>query len=344
MVAMKRIIIGLGCVLIALVLATGAMIGYALTHQHPPESTGTSDLTNYNLEIMLARPEGWARIIDEPIIDEKDMVILDGSTATIPITVELYRQFYGYDDEQVAACRVIHHSTTPLAYTALIDHELRSDAELPVSLILVTPPSWDELNYARRNGVELDMVPIALDGFVFITHRDNPVDSLTVQQIQDIYSGKITNWQELGGNDVEIIAYQRTPNSGSQTAMEQMVMQGIPMQEAPMTQVPEFMSMLVDAVAEYENGSASIGYTYYYYINNLYGNENIKVLRIDGVDPSNEHLISGTYPFATNYYAIIRGDEPTDSPARILRDFLISPEGQKLIELAGYCGVVNRSE
>jgi len=166
---------------------------------------------------------------------------------------------------------------------------------------------------------------------------------LTVEQIQDIYAGKITNWNQVGGEDLEIRSYQREKNSGSQTAMEQMVMQGKKMLSAETVFVDMYFGMgaLVEAVAEYGNGPASIGYTYYYYINNLYKNENIKVLDINGISPENANLISGAYPFATNYFAVMRSDEPEDSPARKLRDYLISPEGQDIIELAGYCKAVD---
>ncbi|HHV51082.1 MAG TPA: hypothetical protein GXX54_05170, partial [Clostridiales bacterium] len=95
------------------------------------------------------------------------------------------------------------------------------------------------------------------------------------------------------------------------------------------------------AVAEYENGPASIGYTYNYYINNLYKNENIKVIKINGVSPTNENLISGAYAFSTSYYAVIRKNEPQESPARKLRDYLLTKEGQEIIAMAGYCKAVN---
>jgi phosphate transport system substrate-binding protein len=97
------------------------------------------------------------------------------------------------------------------------------------------------------------------------------------------------------------------------------------------------MGRLVDAVAEYNNKAGAIGYTYYYYINNLYKNDNIKVLKVNGITPENENLISNKYPFSTNYYAVIRKNEPTDSPARILRGWLLTEEGQRLVEMAGYC-------
>lgn len=101
------------------------------------------------------------------------------------------------------------------------------------------------------------------------------------------------------------------------------------------------MGGLVDSVAEYENGKASIGYTYYYYINNLYKNDNIKVLKVNGITPENKNLINNSYPFTTNYYAVMRSTETKDSPAKKLRDFLITEMGQQLIEMAGYCRSVS---
>ncbi|MCL2434001.1 MAG: substrate-binding domain-containing protein, partial [Clostridia bacterium] len=311
---------------------------------------GIGDKTE-NTNVMLIRPDNWRKIAGQPVIDEEQMAVLDGSTATVPITAELFRQFFDYTDEDVEESPVVSHSTTHEAYKNLINCEYRSDYKtemyppfpFPTGLILVTPPSEDEKKLAKSNNIELDLTPIASDGFVFITHKDNPVNSLTVEQIQGIYSGKIKNWKAVGGRNKKIIPFQREQNSGSQTAMEQMVMQGKKMLSPLKFKKHTMMSMgmLVDAVAAYENGPASIGYTYYYYIKNLYKNEDIKVIEINGIVPSNETFISGVYPFSTNYYAVMRGDEPEDSPARILRDYLISPKGQDVIEMAGYCRVVN---
>ena len=339
---MKKAAIFLGGVMIVLVLGVSVYLTYVMQNQKP---LGIADRTE-NINVMLVRPDNWRKIAASPVISELDMAILDGSTATVPITAELFRQFHGYTDSQVADSWVVYHSTTHYAYLHLIDrfskmHGRDDSGEAAVSLILVTPPSEEEKLYARRNDVTLDLTPIAKDGFVFITHKSNPVDSLTAEQIRDIYSGKITNWQEVGGKDLKIAAYQRERNSGSQTAMEQMVMEGRPMLSPISAKVYYGMGGLIDAVAEYEDGPASIGYTYYYYINNLYKNDNIKVLKIDGVAPTNDNLLSGVYPFATNYYAVMRGDEPADSAARKLRDYLISPEGQDLIAMAGYCKAGN---
>jgi phosphate transport system substrate-binding protein len=309
------------------------------------DDIGKDDITLFdktgNINVMLIRPANWRKIIDAPVISEKEMKLIDGSTATIPITAELFRQFFDYSDEKLNEMYVAYyHSTTHYAYINLIERQSAWSLGTPnTSLIFVTPPSEEEKQMAAKAGIELDIVPIAKDGFVFIVHKDNPVESLTPEQIRAIYAGEITNWKEVGGEDIEIRAYQREPNSGSQTAMEQMVMQGRQMIAPIDTQVIGGMGELVDAVAEYENGRASIGYTYYYYINNLYKNENIKVLRINGITPDNENLTDETYPFTTNYYAVMRSDEAEGSPAMILREFLISEPGQQLIEMAGYCRV-----
>jgi len=346
---LKKTVIMTGIVIVALVLAGVGVIIYTISNQNPilgpirQAETGVADRTNNNINVMLTRPDNWRKIAGSPVISQEEMGIIDGSTATIPVTAELFRQFYDFNDEQVQQSDVVYHSTTHSAYINLIDREYRQSLDYRISIIFVTPPSDEELKYAESQNIELELTPVAKDGFVFITHKDNPIDSLTAEQIQGIYTGEITNWKQVGGNDLEIKAYQREPNSGSQTAMEQMVMQGKKMLYPDTVRVIALWGMgsLIDAVAEYENGPASIGYTYYYYINNLYKNENIKVIKVDGISPSNDNLISGAYPFSTSYYAVIRGDEPEDSPARKLRDYIVTPEGQAIIEMAGYCKAAN---
>jgi len=299
----------------------------------PGERKVTGDKTA-NINVMLSRTDNWERIADEAIIPEKEMQMIDGSTATIPITAEILRQFYEYTDEEINESDYVWHSTTHSAYENLIEKSIET------SLVFVTSPSAEEKELAKTENVELDMEQIARDAFVFITHKSNPVESLTIEQIQKIYTGEITNWNELGGNNSSIKAYQREENSGSQTAMEQIVMKGRKMInpiEEDYHLVVHGMPDLVRAVAEYDNEKASIGYTYNYYINNLYKNDNIKVLKINGVAPDNTNIINEVYPFTTSYYGIIRKDEPENSYARTLRNFLLTDKGQDLIEMAGYC-------
>ena len=336
---MKKVVVGLGILILAVGLVASGYVVHAMATR---TKFGAADQTSAdNINVMLTRADDWVRLVNSPVITKDEMVILDGSTATIPITAELFRQFFNYSDGQVRSEPVVHHSMTDRAYRLLIEGDSSREWNYDTSLIFVTPPSADELAYAQQSGVELDLAPIARDGFVFITHKNNPIDSLTVAQIQGIYTGEITNWSQVGGDDRTILAYQREQNSGSQTAMEEMVMQGLEMQSPITTKVHIGMGALVNAVAEYDNGPASIGYTYFYYINNLYKSDDIKVIRVEDTPPTDDNLISGAYPFATNYLAVMRADEPLDSPARILRDYLLTSEGQSVIAMAGYCRVEN---
>lgn len=300
----------------------------------------TEDKTE-NINVMLTRPDNWEKIRTDKIsISKEDLALIDGSTATIPITAELARQFCDASDENVAD--FIDHNTTHWAYENLIYAKNKPEyfkKEIsPKYLIFATYPSAYELDMASEAGVKLDITPVAMDGFVFITHKDNPVGSLTVEQIQKIYTGEITNWKEVGGDNAKIIPYQRESNSGSQTAMEQLVMKGKSLTDpADGYRIESGMGELIEKVGEYKNRKNSIGYTYYYYINNLYKSEDIKVLKINGVSPENENLINNSYPFTTSYYAVIT--DGSDGKSREIRDYLLTDEGQEIIKLAGYCPV-----
>ncbi|WP_313162576.1 substrate-binding domain-containing protein [Sedimentibacter sp.] len=269
---------------------------------------------------------------------------LDGSTVAIPMAVEFARQHLKFTDED--ANDFSSFTTTHYAYENLILKQPNTlgmirtsntfvEENHPVDLIIATEPSDEEINLAKDKNVELIIEPVCYDAFVFITHKDNVVDNLTIEQIQKIYSGEITNWQEVGGKNQSIKAFQREKNSGSQTAMENLVMKGIPMLPPNIVKVAAGMGMLVDAVGEYENSQASIGYTYKYYIDTLYKNENIKVLKVEGVSPDDENLRNKSYSFTTNYYGVIRKEDEQNIAGKFL-EWMISQEGQKCIEQAGY--------
>ena len=185
-------------------------------------------------------------------------------------------------------------------------------------------------------GTEFEYHPIGRDALVFIANENNPVQSLTSGQIKDIYTGKITNWSQVGGQDEEIIAFQRNPTSGSQTLMDKLVMQGTPMMEAPSEFTPAEMGSLIDGLAEYNNSGAAIGYSVYYYASLMYSRPGLKFLGADGTPPSNETIASGEYPYINEFFAVVRVDEPADSPARRLANWLRSADGQALVESCGY--------
>ena len=118
------------------------------------------------------------------------------------------------------------HSGTNEAYGRLA----AGQAELVLVAREPTPP---EREAVRRGGAEIVVQPIARDAFVFLSHASNPVTTLTLDQVRDIYAGVLTSWKGLGGTDSPIVAYQRDATSGSQVEMEQLVMRGRPMRAGP---------------------------------------------------------------------------------------------------------------
>ena len=263
-------------------------------------------------------------ISNEPLYTLENYPIVDGSTATIPLAQAFEENFTGLSNLE------IQHSKTHQAYTKLIDKE--------VDLILVVEPSEDDKEYAASKGVELELNKVVNEAFVFFINKDNPVESLTIEQIQKIYTGEITNWSEVGGNDAEIIAYQRPVNSGSQTAMENLVMQGLKLKEATTEDIAHGMSDIIDVVSDYDNGANSIRYSYYYYANTMYLGENIKMVSVEGVAPSNKTIQKEEYPIMTAYYAVTRKGDTNENTLKLL-EAMLSPRGQKVVEKAGYVPV-----
>lgn len=268
-----------------------------------------------------------------PVFTPQSYPRVDGSTVTQPLGVAFQSLFTGTD---VASSQVVFNKTHQ-AYLNLINGD--------TDLILVTSPSQDELDIAAQAGVELEVIPVVDEGFVFLTNADNPVTSLTVDQIRRIYAGSITNWNQVGGPDEPITAYQRPVNSGSQTGMEDLVMQGTPMVSAPLLSVAT-MDGLVDAIANFNGGSGSLGYSYYYYVTQMYGDlaanpqlSKIKLMGVNGVQPSAETIRSGQYPLQTGYYIVINKADAADSPARVLANAMLGHDGQQTAMEAGYVPV-----
>ena len=261
-----------------------------------------------------------------PQFAPEDYPRVDGSTSMLPLSRALMMAATGISAQE-AELRVSHSKTT-LSFYALVSGE--------ADLLLVARPAEEAFAYADEMGVVMEMRPIGVDALVFLTGEENPVDSLTQQQAVGIYTGEITNWKEVGGADAEIIAYQRNKTAGSQVMMENVVMDGEPMMDAPMEYRPSEMGALVDEVASYRNSASAIGYSVYYYVTEMYLREGVKLLAIDGVAPSNETIASGEYPYTQYNYAVIRKDEKENSPARQLFDFLTTPEGKALMAAQGY--------
>ncbi|MDR1735921.1 MAG: substrate-binding domain-containing protein [Oscillospiraceae bacterium] len=266
----------------------------------------------------------------EPLVfTEENFPRIDGSTATIPLAQTVYSSFLGKTWEQ--AGEMVDFNGTSQAWSWLYNKH--------TDLILAyEPPEQAFKNYTSGEGA-LEYAPIGRDALVFLVNAQNRADNLTAGQIRDIYTDKTTNWGDVGGDNADIVAYQRNESSGSQALMEKVVMGSVELADAPQALYIEQMGDLVDAVASYQNTQSAIGYNVYYYVSQMDVNANIKLLSVDGVKPTNESIQSGEYPFVNDFYAAIHSSEPENSPARMLYNWLQGAEGQRLVESAGYVPV-----
>jgi phosphate transport system substrate-binding protein len=264
----------------------------------------------------------------------------DGSTSTLPLQTLMAAKLFGADyewrdgfDERfiyvdpdtVPGWPDLTHNGTNKAYLRLIQGK--------TDFILVArEPSADELTAAQALGVSLEVVPVALDAFVFIINWKNPVTSLTVEQLRSIYSGQIKDWGEVGGPAGLITPYQRDRNSGSQELMDKLVMQGVPMVDAP-------DMLLYDMFGPFNmirEDLGGLGYSVYYYAVNIGSHPQVKLLSVQGVRPTSATISQRTYPLLCEVYVVVRAGTAPDEPAIQLRDWLLTSAGQAVVAESGY--------
>ena len=272
-------------------------------------------LTNLNKE---------EKVSDEILFTKENLPRVDASLATQPLVDAFMLNFTGKTTEELN----IEYTNTHPGYVKLVNNE--------TDLIVVTSPSEEELELAKEKGIELDVTKVVNEGFVFFVNKENKIDNVTLEQIQKIYTGEITNWKELGGPDREIIAYQRPVNSGSQTGLINLVMKGLQIKIPTVKESVELtMAGIVDYVADYENGIDAIGYSYYYYANEMYWNDGLKYLGINGVKPNYQTIQNETYPILTAYYIVTRKGETNENVLK-LKEAMLSKRGQVVAREAGY--------
>ena len=225
----------------------------------------------------------------------EDFPKLDGSTACIPLMAQMMADTTGIDLE--VAQSGISVSTTAYAWE---NFGLYPDEEYTARMLVVyEAPDYVKEELKEANA-QLEQKPIGRDALVFIVNENNPVKSLTRQQLKDIYAGKITNWKEVGGEDLAIVPFQRGEDSGSQTLFRKLLIQGGELMDPPTELAPAAMGELVDSIAAYNNSANAIGFSVYYYIDQMYSQPGLRLLAVDGVTPSNDELVAKATRCATS--------------------------------------------
>jgi phosphate transport system substrate-binding protein len=243
--------------------------------------------------------------------------------------------FYSLQEDGITEAdfkSIVQCNTTSNAYQRLIDGK--------TDIIFCYEPSQEQINAAAAKGLRFNMTPIAKDAFVFIVNERNILNNITEQQIRDIYSGRVTNWQSISGADEQIIAYQREENSGSQSTL-QAIMKGDtimrPIVESEWVSTSSMFGLVRAITSTYYNYNAAIGYTFLFYLNDMAGNSGTKILSVNGAAPNPQNIRNGSYPFAQTVYAITTGNESENTKKFI--EWILSAQGQELVRRTGYTPV-----
>ncbi len=262
-----------------------------------------------------------------PLMSLSEYPTVDGSTATMPLMAAVLGKVCGIDAEQAES--LVYASKTSQSWLAL------SNGDADLLLVYEAPESTKEQLAA---GPELEVTAIGRDALVFIVNEQNPVKSLTQDQLRDIYTGTVTNWAEIGGTDQSIVAFQPDETSGSQTLFENLLVgdRDLSLTDPPTELRPGMMGALVDGLASYNNEGNAIGYSVYYYISEMYAKPGLKLIGVDGVQPEYDTIADSSYPLCNEFYVAIRADEPEDSPTRQLYNWICSEAGKQTLIEAGY--------
>ena len=258
----------------------------------------------------------------------EDLPVLDGAAALVPVYAAVIRNLYpdgcvtfeggefssdNFYGENFAPDSAMQYRNTVRGFQAVVDGS--------ADVFFSAAASEDQKRYAQEQGVELVYVPVGLEAFVFFVNERNPVETLTSEQIREIYAGNITNWSEVGGPDRIINPVTRLKGSGSQTLFE-MFMGG----------------RAIGRKSPFAVTGGALGFSFRFYLEGIVGNSCVKMLALNGVTPTAEHIRDGSYPVVAQFYAVYRADN--DNPnIPVLIDWLLSPEGQELIGKTGYVAI-----
>ena len=318
--------------------------GHGFQYMHGYSSTDFKDYMVYSDPSKLVTLDHPASLTIE---GAENMPKMDGAEACYPVYAAVAKAVYKDIDvlEKEALERegndlwrngeIVCFTNTVRAFQQLIIED--SPGEYAVDLFFGARPSKSQLSDAEAAGVELEITPIGREAFVFFVEPDNPVTDLTSEQIRKIYSGEIRNWSEVGGKNQTILAFQRPQNSGSQTMMEYF-MGDTPLKEPKTYEYVGAMGGVVEQVAQYANERGAFGYSFRYFVEDLMQENNVRVIAVDGVQPTIENIRNGSYPLTTGLCLITRKDDPNPNVQKMI-DFMLSPDGQEIIERTGYAGL-----
>src|SRR5438270_9649086 len=182
-----------------------------------------------------------------------------------------------------------------------------------------------EISAAAAKGVNMKPTIVAYDGLGVIVNAANPIKGLTKKQVEQIFTGEITDWSAVGGSGGKISVYTRNTSSGTYAEFKELAMKK--RDYAQDSQKLAGNEQIAQEVGKNPNGVGYVGLAYT-------KASGIKVVPIDGASPSKESVLAKSYPYARPTFFYTNG-QPTGVVKEFI-DFTVGPEGQKIVEQVGF--------
>lgn len=177
----------------------------------------------------------------------------------------------------------------------------------------------------------LEETVIAIDGIAVVVNPQNTVRDLSVEQIADIYTGKITNWSELGGSDSEIVVIGREAGSGTRDGFETIT------KTEEICVLRQELTSTGDVLATVSSNENAIGYASFASVN-----ERVAAVCVDGIAPSIDSILDGSYAVVRPFLFVTGSKEGLSESAKAFMDFCLSEEAKEIIESTGVVPVSGR--
>ena len=244
---------------------------------------------------------------------DSNKVTISGSTSVGPV-VEVLGEDFSAKNEGISV------EVQQIGSSAGIKNAIEGTSQIGMA-------SRDLKDEEKASG--LKETQIAIDGIAVITNKNNEVKDLTLEQVKDIYTGKITNWKEVGGKDAPIVVVSREDGSGTRDGFQENV--GFESEELTKdAQISDGSGNIKSIVEGNEN---SIGYISFGYVD-----DKVNSLTIDGVELTVENVKDNKYAIARPFLLVNKEDKISEEGTKFI-EFILSEEGQKIVEDKGFISI-----
>lgn len=251
---------------------------------------------------------------------------IDGAVEVLPIVESYVSQVLKISEKD--AGKAIKFSENPI----------KSLVEKQKDIVISTKPTAQELEQAKATGIDLQVTPVFHDALIFVTGKYNKVDELSSNQLQQIFSGEKKNWKDVGGFDSKI--FVNLPNNTSLKNKMTTFMQNKKQIDSTKEHYDfDANSKLSGTITSHLTGVNSVTYSYLSAFNQSLVKDDMKVLKLDGVQPNAENIKTAKYPQIVEYFAITRRGEEVDSLGYRLRAFALTASAQALVTSLGFIGI-----